>query len=249
MHACFSDSDSLEHRKQLPTSSTSDKVSNILLLGTSGAGKYTVAKYVAGVDNFPEKYVYKGVGAVHNITSSKYKFAFIDTAGIQLDPLQYEKLSISKIRKELETHFPHGVHLVVIVVRKNCFTNEEVDSLAYIVETLFTKEARKYIALIHTGCENLDKIQRETYINKFAKNDGPSGKLNSLCEKKTLAVGFPNTEESAETYVKLHKQSISEGTEEVLLLCKSLENPMQLSDLFQQQIFSHTVKCVNCIVL
>lgn len=222
-----------------------DNEVNILLLGTSGAGKYTIAKHIADDDNFPDKRVHKGV---YHITSRGYKFVLIDTAGAQLDPLQSDKRIIGKlIRKEVQDTFSNIVHLIVIVVRKDCYIMEEVDSLAYIVETLFTKESRQNIALIHSGCEDLQNVQREAYINKFSTNDGPAGKLSSLCEKKTLAVGFPNIEETAENYIYLHRQSIRRGNDDLKSMCVSLEDPPQYSNLFQPK--AQTVTCFLCIVM
>ena len=123
------------------------------------------------------------------------------------------KPNANKIRKEVETLFPKGVHLILLVVRKDCCTPEELDSLAYIVETLFTEKSRKNIALIHTACENLEEEQRDKYIKKFVKDDGPAGKLSSLCENMTLAVGFPNVAEASAAYRELHEQSIRQSTQ------------------------------------
>ena len=185
---------------------------------------------------------------VYYIPSGKYRFVLIDTAGAQLDRLRCEKQSIcTLIRKEVQNKFSKVVHLIVIVVRKDCFVMEEVNSLAYIVETLFTKESRQNIALIHSGCENLDIIKREEYINKFSNDHGPTGKLSLLCEKKTFAVGFPNIEQTAENYIDLHKQSISRGNDEVKSLCASLKDPLQYSNLFQKQ--AETITCLPCIVM
>lgn len=230
---------------------------NILLLGTAKAGKYTIAKHIAmtGDGKFKRKYEYKGVGAVHQIKFNKYNFVFIDTAGVELDQLHYEKPNANKIRKEIETFFPKGVHLILLVVRKDCWTPEELESLAYIVETLFTEKSRKNIALIHSACENLERDRKDKYIKRFRENDGPAGKLSSLClSEKTLAVGFPNVEEASVEYRGLHERSIQESTKEIRHLSESvaLENPLQISDLFRQKRFSEKLQMfptVQCIVM
>ena len=217
-------------------------------MGTSEAGKHTIAEHIANDDGFLEKTVHERVQGVYYIPSGKYRFVLIDTAGPRLDRLRCEKRSISTlIRKEVESKFSNVVHLIVIVVRKDCFIMEEVDSLAWIVETLFTEKSRQNIALIHSGCENLDMVQREAYINEFSNNDGPAGRLSLLCKKKKLAVGFPNIEETAEKYIGLHKQSISRSDDEIKSLCTSLKYPLQYSNLFQQN--AETVTCFLCIVM
>ena len=69
---------------------------NILLLGTSEAGKYTIAKHIASDDDFPVR------EGVYYIPSGKYRFVLIDTAGARLDCQRCEERSISiLIRKEV----------------------------------------------------------------------------------------------------------------------------------------------------
>ena len=217
---------------------------NVLLLGTAGSGKYTIAKNIATdhTDDFPPKYAYKGVGFVHEITFNQYKFAFIDTAGIQLDdhPQQIHKLNTDTMRKEIAAILP-GIHLILLVVRNGCCVPDELDALAIIVGTLFTKETRKYIALIHSACENLHETAKINYIENFAAREGPSHRLHSMCGNVILAVGFPNLVEASEAYIHLYKKTIDQSVKSLRDLCKSNSTLQLTSNIFPQNTLDEKV--------
>ena len=226
-------------------SNTENLQRNILLLGTAGSGKYTIAKNIAteDTDDFPPKYTYKGVGSVYEIPFNQYKFVFIDTAGIQIDDdsQQIHKLNADTMRKEIAAMLPTGIHLILLVVRNGCCVPDELDALAEIVDTLFTGKTRKYIALIHSACENLNEAAKISHMKDFAASSGPSGRLSSMCGNTTLAVGFPNLVEASEAYTHLYKKTIHQSIEDLRNLCKSNSTLQQTSNIFTQKKLSDRV--------
>ena len=192
---------------------------NILLLGTARAGKYTIAKNIAadGFKPFPPQKPEKGTGVVNDYEYGNFKFVTVDTAGARTHyrGIYHAKPDITVIKSQIEDHFKHGIHLILIVVRMDCCPPEDIQTLVNIVNSLFTTMARNYIALVHTGCENLEDPERKKYIATFAKNDGPAGILNSFCKKKPLSVGFPDLEKINRNFYQLYNDSVIKGKEEL----------------------------------
>ena len=210
------------------------QMKNVLLLGTARAGKYTVAKHMAGdKEDFPKKYQYNGVGTVHNIRFGEYNFILIDTNGIQSD--DQKVMGIDTMCKQIMNIFKSGMPLILLVVRKDCSPPEELESLASIVETMFTVKTRKYTVLIHSGCENLKVESRVRYITEFAIDSGHAGRLHSLCGQIVLTVGLPNLAESSETYIDIHRESIRVSAEYLRGL--SMPKQQSISDMFTQNNF------------
>ena len=187
---------------------------NILILGTARAGKYTVAKHIAtDSKEFPAQDSVIGMGEIHSYEYGKFKFVTVDTAGAH--NRDNEHLSLNSIRTKIESYLQHGVNLILIVVRMDCSSSEELASLANIVENLFCPVARQHIALVHTGCENLEHNDRQAYIDEFKRSYGAANKLSSLCNKGLYAVGFPELDKTDERYLKLYKDSVINGEREL----------------------------------
>lgn len=227
---------------------------NILILGTARVGKYTIAKYIAtdGQDFTPQDSV-RGMGEVHCYEHQNYNFILIDTAGAHSESHANEKISISSIKTKIKSYLEHGINLILLVVRKDCCTPEELDSLANIVNTLFNAAAQEYIALVHTGCENLEEKKRSEYIESFRRSEGPAGKLSSLCRKGVCAVGFPELEQVSNSYIQLYQESINISKEALRRLVKDSKCIQPCIELFKTektfenpQLFSNSSTYMNC---
>jgi len=214
-------------------------VKNILILGTAGAGKHTIAKNLSTCD---EGYSYtnnrdksRGIGQVQCLEIWPNRFVLIDTAGPQFDQKAIPNANLTK--QHIESYLKEGISLIIVVVRKDCGLPEEFSGLALIIESLFSVEARSYIALVHTGCELLEKDQRNQYIKDFETASGPANRLSSLCKCGTIAVGFPDIYNCTPNYLELFHNSISDSRKALKMLVKKKAKYIQChSDIFKKKL-------------
>ena len=203
----------------LPKAKNVGSQRNILILGTARAGKYTIAKHIAtDRQNFPQQKPQKGKGVVNPYEYENFKFVTVDTAGACTS--RQDDQNVVSISSNIKNHLQDGIHLILIAVRMECCPPEDLESLVTIIEDLFTPMAKNYIALVHTGCENLEDSERKMYIDKFASNLGPAGKLSSLCQKGLFSIGFPDLEQINKKYFQVYNESITKGKQELRRLVK-----------------------------
>jgi len=197
-------------------------VKHVVILGTMGSGKYTIAKILSkGHHSFPSRSSLRESGIIQFIDVDFFKFVLIDTGGARMPDIYGAKgPRISDIAAQIKEYLKSGISLIMVVVRYECSTHEDFQILANMINALFTDEARQHIALIHTGYETLSKEHRERYMKNFKRN-GPSGQLACLCSKATLAVAFPNLQEVKYEMVEYFKQVTEESKKELFTLIKS----------------------------
>ena len=224
---------------------------NILILGTARAGKYTIAKNIAtdGKD-FPLQDVEKGTGEVHYYSYQDYKFVIIDTAGARSKSGQVSEKSLMRnIKENIERYLKPGINLIILVVRKDCCTPEEINDLANIAESIFTAEARNYIALVHTGCEVFEVDERRKYIELFKSNEGPAKRLSLLCLKGTYVVGFPDLEQVTRNCFDLYKESIVTSKQTLRDLVKDSKCIHPYIELFSTSKWDSTCGDGVCVLI
>ena len=214
---------SITPKPSLPVAMRVGSQRNILILGRAEAGKYTIAKYIATDDNqnFPKQDTKEDIRLVHHYELDHYNFVTIDTAGVHLKHHANEQLpSFRSVKLDIERYLEHGIHLILVVVRRDCCSLEDINFLVVTINNLFSQEARKYIALVHTGCEILEDPQRKTHIETFAKSEGPAENLSSLCEKGIFSVGFPDLNKVDKKYFQLFNESVIKGKQDLRKLVK-----------------------------
>lgn len=224
---------------------------NILILGTARAGKYTIAKNIATDDkDFPPQDAEKGTGEVHFYEYQDYKFVIIDTAGARSKSGQVnEKSFIRNIKANIESYLEYGINLMILVVRKDCCTPEEINTLAKIVESLFTEETRNYIALVHTGCENFEVDERKKYMELFKRSEGPAKRLSSVCLKGAYAVGFPDLEQTSRNFFDLYEESVINSKQALRSLVKDSKCIHPYIELFSTRTLLFSGREWNCVLI
>ena len=210
---------------------------NILILGTAKAGKYTIARNSVTDDKgFPANATKKGAGEVHVYEHEKNTFIAVDTAGAHTEKHRVRAHpTINYIRSEIESQFQHGINLIIFVVRMDCCTPEELDFLVSIVQGLFSYEAREYMALIHSGCENLSDEECRGYKRSFAGNAGPAGQLTSFCQKGALCVGLPALDQLSEKYGNMHNDVIERSKRELRNLIRDAKTILPCAQLLKSK--------------
>lgn len=229
-------------KASLPAAKNVGSMRNILILGTARAGKYTIAKHIAtdGQD-FPPQDSVRGITEVHSYSYQSFNFITIDTAGAHSESASKKhSVSSAAIKAKLKTHLEHGINLILLVVRKDCCTPEELTSLADIVEALFNAAATEYIALVHTGCENFEDDERSKYIDSFRRTKGPAGRLSSLCQKGIYAVGFPDLEQVSKNYFHLYQESINNSKQALRRLAENSKIIQPYIELFKTGFYTKT---------
>ena len=200
-------------------------IKHILMLGTIGSGKYTIAKNISSdSQNFPSRSsLRKQSGIIQCIDDGRlFKFVLVDTGGARMPDVWGAKgPTISEIAGKIKHHLKGGISLIMVIVRYDCDTPEDFQVLCNMIDALFTDEAKQHIALVHNGCETLSREGVKHYIKHF-NGQGPSGRLASLCGKApALATAFPNLREAKVEMVEYFKQAIQESKIQLSTLIES----------------------------
>lgn len=210
-------------------------VKHILILGTIGAGKYTIAKNISpDCQSFPSRSSLRQSGIIQRIDDgNRFRFVLVDTGGARMpDDSGAKGLTIGTIATQIKQHLRSGISLILVVVRYDCDAPEDLQVLANIISALFTDEAKQHIALIHNGCETLSKESIPKYIKNFNAG-GPSRHLSSLCCKATLATAFPNLREARLEMVEYLKQTIEESKRQLSTLIESCKFLQPYSEILK----------------
>ena len=189
-------------------------VKHIVILGTIGSGKYTIAKNIStNSRNFPSRSSLRESGKIIQYIDdgNRFKFVLVDTGGARMPDVWGAKgPTIGSIAAQIKEYLKGGISLIMVVVRYDCDTLDDIQVLVNMINGLFTSEAKKHIALIHNGCEILSNENVLQYIGQF-KADGPSRKLSSLCHKGIVATGFPSLKEVKFEMRKPFEQAIEQS--------------------------------------
>ena len=200
-------------------------VKHILILGTIGSGKYTIARNIStNPRNFPtpRKSLRERSGIIQCIDDgNRFKFVLVDTGGARMPDVYGAKgPSIGSIAANIKDYLKSGISLIMVVVRFDCNIPDDFEVLSNLINGLFTDEGKKHIALIHNGCEMLSEENVEEYTRNFNAG-GPSRRLSSLCRKDTVATGFPSSEESRSEMAVVLKQITEESKRKLSCLIES----------------------------
>ena len=198
-------------------------IKHILILGTIGSGKYTIAKNISKIFcSFPTRNNSRESEIVQCIDDGdRFKFVLVNTGGARMPDVWGTKSpTVGTIAASIKQHLRGGISLIMVVVRYECITPEDLEILVNMINSLFTKEAKEHIALIHSGCEFLSNENVIQYMENF-KADGPSGQLSSLCRKCSIATGFPNLHEAKSNMVQHFEQTIEESKRKLSDLVES----------------------------
>ena len=206
----------------------------VVVIGKSGTGKSTVASQIAEYDFLSEDkppfditptvqpfegctcdVSYKDVAFERQNT--KYKVTVIDTVGL-FDP-QIKKNS--KILEKIETYFDEtpriqGINLILFVLRKDRFTDEE-EKVFSLVKERCHKEISPFSALVLTGCENENDEERKTIVTNFRESDHTK-KVADQMEMGIFTVGFPQLKGCKPGLRAVYEESILEDREALINL-------------------------------
>ena len=210
-------------------------VKHILILGTIGCGKYTIAKNISSdCRTFPSRSSLRQSGIIQYIDDGdRFKFVLVDTGGARMPDVWGAKgPTIGEIAAQIRQLLKGGISLIIIVVRYDCNTPEDMQVLVNIIKALFTDEATKHIALVHNGCEVLSSENVSQYIKHF-KAEGPSRQLSSLCGKAILATAFPNLDEARFEMVEYFEQTIENSKKHLSALIESCKYLQPYSEILK----------------
>ena len=194
----------------------------VVLLGKRGTGKSTIANVIYGGEDELRRTESHRLFTVRSSTTSlwcaitilkppgddaTYHITVIDTPGF-FDT--NSKISNKKIIEDLRKYFieniPDGVSLVIFVMRKNRFTQEDQDVFDFLRESL-SEQIGGISALLITHCDCECASERKRFLETF-KSGKESGKVAKFMGKGVYTVGFPDLSTTRETLIPMLKEDI-----------------------------------------
>ena len=222
----------------------------VVVLGKSGAGKSTVANILMGHDpmspespqfSVSEKVfasVTREVSAAKTEfwrNNTKYVMTVIDTVGL----FDTEAVGNDEVLEKIEEYFKNniiGVNLILFVLKKNRFTEEEKMVFSFIGSKL-VKEICPISALVITGCEADIPEAREDMLKEF--RSGPNSKETARQMKKGMfPVGFPPLKSMLPALQPALKPVIENDRNSLLDLVVECETVHLTKKLFQEKVKS-----------
>lgn len=155
---------------------TESPVKNVLILGTAGSGKLTIAEnilenieqeqHIEGCDN--HTWVRKDARITSRSGTLKGEacnFFLVDTAGPE-HHLNHQTIYTSTL-DYLNKHAQGGLSLIILLVRQGCCTPPDLTKLAKIVEKFFTEKSKSITVLIHSGCDGFNEEAKKTILKSL----------------------------------------------------------------------------------
>ena len=213
---------------------------NILILGTVGAGKATLANKIADKETFSSQSNSMSSNARKpDIRSEKLKnatecfdhnFLLIDIFG----PFQNYNITCERLKAEFDRNFIGGVNLIILAVRKDSSSTEEIEVLNYIINKRFSELAKKCIALVFTACEGLGSSKREEFAKKFKFNNPNARSVYdyAIQGKGVFFVGFPPLDDVDESFSAMYKEMAKNSQADMEKLVSGCRTQLHFLEVF-----------------
>ena len=224
---------------------TKSSVKNILILGTVGAGKFTLVKNI--LDHMYMEQEQRTEGENHTwvrkdaritqcsgtLEDTNCTFFLVDTA----DPghRQNYQAIYTRALEYLHKFAQDGLSMIILLVRQGCCTPPDLEKLDKIVENFFTEKSKSITTLIHSGCDGFSEEAKEKYIESFEKSGGEvTRKLAEYSCNKALCISFPNIGDGIDPFlVECYKASIKESKETLTNLILGSSEPIAIENLLK----------------
>lgn len=202
--------------------STSDSLAyrSIVLVGSKGAGKSTIANCLSETTHFP----------VGNVLARKSEW-LNQASVVSSDNISFFFHMVESVPDEkslLDTNLPNDVSLVIFVFRYNCFTNEE-KKLFESVKGCFNEKLSEFSALVITGCDDLSEEAKEEY--KKSLDDPEISKFSSSMKKGIYCVTLPDTEKLSAKNADIYGEDIKESHKQMQCLLANCKTTCSVKDL------------------
>ena len=173
----------------------------ILILGTNGSGKTTIANRILKRKD-DESQTIKGhnivdcIAGVLNTENGELNVTVIYEDGISSLNQKDNCCAIEKVLKSIKVLAPDGINLVFFVVREGRFTAAEKQAILWLISRL-PPDISRISALIFTHCEGKTKEARKRYITNFTASNSLAYIVNFMA-KGCFTVGFPRNDDTSE---------------------------------------------------
>lgn len=210
---------------------------NILILGTIGSGKATLANKIANEDIFKPKDDITRRPEIRPGRSefSNFSFLLIDTFGVFHVKDHQNLYSYHNFQQIFEENMRDGVNLIIVTIRKGCSSPEEIKVLNYIITERFSKSVVEHVALIITACEEVGYTKKDEFLKNLRMTTEDTKYLfdYALRQKGVHITAFPNIDEvdddDSKASFKKKIEVSEEGLKQLLKNCKT--------QLFFKEIF------------
>ena len=191
---------------------------SVVVFGVSGCGKSTICNKLLGeykfdiVEGFSTGTTEMSEGTKEvDYGDKKLNITVIDTVGLS-DAHRPTDDGISAIQQKIKAI--GGLNLILFVIKFQRLTDAETKVLKIIDENM-KGTINAYSAVVITGCENLDEVDRSKAVEKLQR-DSLTKNLAASMAKGIYTVGFPDTKIYPET-VKSYFNGVMESDREKLL--------------------------------
>ena len=197
---------------------------SIVLVGTKGAGKATIANSLLQEKVFP----------VGNVLRKKEKW--LNQSTVVRDNINFVFHMVESIPDEktlLESNLPNDISLVVFVFRYGCFTDEERKLFESIVGC-FNENLSQLSALVITGCDDLSEESKVEFKKSLGEH-WEIGKLlaASSMTKGTYCVTLPDSEKLSAKNADVYKDDIQHSHKEMQELLANCTTTWSLEKLIK----------------
>lgn len=96
---------------------------------------------------------------------TRYIFKVIDTVGI-LGTTSEDDTEIVKVKKFIQNFSPESINLVLFVLRKGRFTDEDRRAFEYFIKH-FSDEISNFSALVFTFCDGENDAAKQKFLDTF----------------------------------------------------------------------------------
>ena len=147
---------------------------NVVVVGKPSEGKSSVANKVLGLQKFKVTNTARRVASdvearcstFYNESSrTPYIFKVIDTVGI-LGTTSQDDTEIVKVKKFFQNFSPEGINLVLFVLRKGRFTDQDRRAFEYFIKH-FSDEISDFSALVFTFCDGESDAANQKFLDTF----------------------------------------------------------------------------------
>ena len=228
-----------------PSSFTRLLNKNILILGTIGAGKSTIANNISDYIVFPSQTCsmmsnsrapsIRGDKYISYKLNIEYGFLLIDTFGA-FNPREFDT-SQQKLQENFSKYLPGGPHLVIMVIRRGSSSPDELKVLNYIIQKRFTQAVNKSFTLIITAYEGVGKSKVAEKLKTFQETNEST---TSLCQYALQGQGFhpvsfPDLDDIDDHHQKkTYKSKIAASKQLLIELVERSKTQLLFTEMFRE---------------